>query len=117
TATNNVALTSSPTSFTVTPDGLAPVSSILCDGASCAGGWYTSSVSISLSANDGGGSGVQEIRYTTDGSDPSPINGTVYSAPFSVPVTTTVKFRSYDLVGNEEAVASQLVRVDTTAPG
>ncbi len=115
TATNNVAITSSPTSFTVTPDSLAPVSSILCDGASCAGSWYTNSVSISISASDGG-SGVQEIRYTTDGSDPSPINGTVYTVPFSVPATTTVKFRSYDAVGNEEAVASQLVRIDTSAP-
>ena len=115
TATNNVAITSGPTSFTVTPDSLAPVSSILCDGASCAGSWYTSSVAISLSATDGG-SGLQEIRYTTDGSDPSPINGTVYAAPFSVPATTTVKFRAYDAVGNEEAVASQLVRIDQSAP-
>ena len=115
TATNNVAITSSPTSFTVTPDSLAPVSSILCDGASCAGSWYTSSVAISLSASDAG-SGVQQIRYTTDGSDPSPINGNVYAVPFSLSAMTTVKFRSYDAVGNEEAVASQLVRVDTSAP-
>ena len=41
-------------------------------------------------------SGVQEIRYTTDGSDPSPVNGTVYSTPFSLGATTTVKFRAYD---------------------
>ena len=61
-------------------------------------------------------SGVQEIRYTTDGSDPSPVNGTVYSAPFSLGATTTVKFRAYDRVGNEETVGSQLVRIDTTAP-
>jgi hypothetical protein len=115
TATNNAALISGPTSFTATPDGSAPVSSILCDGASCVGGWYTGGVSVSLSANDSG-SGVQEIRYTTDGSDPSPINGTVYAAPFNVLVTTTVKFRGYDRVGNEELVGSQLVQVDDTAP-
>jgi len=115
TATNNAGLTSSPGSFTVTPDGLAPVSSILCDGASCVGGWYTSGVSVSLSANDPE-SGVQEIRFTTDGSDPSPFNGTVYVAPFAVVTTTTVKFRAYDRVGNEESVGSQLVRVDTSAP-
>ena len=113
-AQNNAGLSSS-TSFTVTPDGAAPVTSIACDGSSCAGSWYTSSVAVSLSANDGG-SGVQEIRYTTDGSDPSPVNGTVYAAPFSLGATTTVKFRSYDAVGNEEAVGSQLVRVDDTVP-
>ncbi|MEK6275346.1 MAG: Ig-like domain-containing protein [Actinomycetota bacterium] len=112
----NTAGLSSSTSFTVTPDGLAPVTSIACDGSPCAGGWYTtSSLSISLSANDGD-SGVQEIRYTTDGSDPSPINGIVYAAPFTLSATTTVKFRSYDSVSNEEAVASQLVRIDDSAP-
>ena len=115
TAQNNAGLDSSPTSFTVTADGTAPASSIACDGAACAGGWYTSTVSVSLSASDGG-SGLQEIRYTTDGTDPSPINGTVYSAPFDVSVTTSVKFRAYDLLGNEETVGSQLVRVDTSAP-
>ena len=116
TVQNNAGLTSGPASFAVTPDGSAPTSSIACDGSSCAGSWYTSSVSVTLSADDGSGSGVQEIRYTTDGSDPSPINGTVYAAPFSIGAATTVKFRSYDSVGNEEAVASQLVRIDDTVP-
>jgi large repetitive protein len=115
TATNNAGLTSSPTSFTVTPDGAAPVSTITCDSASCSGNWYTSSVSIALSANDGG-SGVDVIRYTTDGTNPTPANGSDYVAPFSVGATTTVKFRAYDEVGNEEAVRSQLVKVDDTAP-
>ncbi len=115
TAQNNADLASSPASFTVTPDGTAPASSISCDGAACSAGWYTSSVSVALSASDAA-SGVQEIRYTTDGSDPSPVNGTVYSAPFSLGATTTVKFRAYDRVGNEETVGSQLVRIDTSAP-
>ena len=115
TAQNNAGLSSSPSSFTVTPDGSAPASSIACDGSSCSAGWYTSSVSVSLSASDGG-SGLAEIRYTTDGSDPSPLNGTTYSAPFSVVVTATVRFRAYDRVGNEEAVGSQIVRIDTTGP-
>src|SRR5439155_26811008 len=115
TASNNAGLTSSPTSFTVTGDGSAPVSSIGCDGSACSAGWYTASVSVSLAASDTG-SGLQEIRYTTDGSDPSPINGTVYSAPFSVAATMSVRFRAYDRVGNEEAVGSQLVRIDTTPP-
>ncbi|TMK79966.1 MAG: hypothetical protein E6G45_02105 [Actinobacteria bacterium] len=116
TATNNAGLTSSPGSLTVTADGSAPVSSITCNGGACSGSWYTTSTSIALSATDTG-SGLSQIKYTTDGSDPSPVNGTVYSAPFSLSSSTTVKFRGYDLVGNEELVASQLVRVDTTAPG
>ena len=34
------------------PDGSAPASSIACDGAACSGGWYTSTVSVTLSASD-----------------------------------------------------------------
>src|SRR5439155_10797627 len=112
---NNAGLSSNASSFTVTPDSSAPASSIACDGAACSAGWYTSAVSLSLSASDAA-SGVQQIRYTTDGTDPSPVNGTTYSAPFSLSGTATVKFRAYDRVGNEEAVGSRLVRVDTSAP-
>ena len=113
---NNAGLDSTPTSFTVSADGSAPVSSIACDGAACTGGWYTSTVSVTLSASDGAGAGLQEIRYTTDGSDPSPINGTIYAGAFDLSATTTVKFRAYDLLGNEEAVGSQLVQIDSSAP-
>ena len=116
TAQNNAGLDSTPTSFTVSADGAAPVSSISCDGAACTGGWYTSTVSVTLSASDAAGAGLQEIRYTTDGSDPSPINGTIYAGAFDVSATTTVKFRAYDLLGNEEAVGSQLVQIDSSAP-
>ena len=35
------------------------------------------------------------IRYTTDGSDPTPSHGTVYSTPISVAKTTTVKAVAY----------------------
>jgi Chitobiase/beta-hexosaminidase C-terminal domain len=54
---------------------------------------------VTLSADDGG-SGVAQIKYTTDGTDPSPVNGTVYSGAFALPSTATVKFRAYDQVGN-----------------
>src|SRR5439155_558175 len=101
--------------FTADPDGVAPASSIACDGAACSAGWYSASVSVSLSATDVV-LGLQEIRYTTDGSDPSFSNGTVYSAPFSLLMTITVKFRAYDRVGNEKTVNSRLVHIDTSAP-
>ncbi|HEY3183437.1 MAG TPA: Ig-like domain-containing protein, partial [Gaiellaceae bacterium] len=116
TATNGAGLTSTATPFTVTPDATAPVSSVQCNGAACSAGWYTSApVSVSLAATDAG-SGVAQIRYTTNGSDPSPVNGTTYAGAFAVGATTTVKFRAYDNVGNEEAVGSLLIRVDTSAP-
>ena len=49
-------------------------------------------------------------------SDPSPLTGTLYLSGFSLSATTTVKFRSYDKVGNQEATGSQLVQVDLTPP-
>ncbi|MDQ2982128.1 MAG: chitobiase/beta-hexosaminidase C-terminal domain-containing protein, partial [Actinomycetota bacterium] len=114
TATNNAGLTSDPTSFTVTADGTAPSSSIACTGG-CAG-WHTSTpVSITLSSSDGE-SGVAQLKYTTDGSDPGPLNGTLYVAPFDVSATATVKYAARDAVGNWETANSQLVQVDTTKP-
>ncbi|MGB2952673.1 MAG: chitobiase/beta-hexosaminidase C-terminal domain-containing protein, partial [Gaiellaceae bacterium] len=115
TATNNAGLTSNPSSFTVTADGSAPTTSIACSGG-CSGWHTTSPVTVSLTADDGSGSGVAQIKYTTDGSDPSPLNGTLYTGSFSLASTTTVKFRAYDNLGNAESVGSQLVQVDTTAP-
>ncbi|HEX6131114.1 MAG TPA: Ig-like domain-containing protein [Actinomycetota bacterium] len=116
TATNEAGLISDSTSFTVTPDADAPTTEIECNGAACTTGWYTTStVSISLAALDSA-SGVQEIRYTTDGSEPSPIHGSVYVAPFDVFGASTVKYRAYDRVGNEEALGSQSIQIDSTPP-
>jgi peptidoglycan/xylan/chitin deacetylase (PgdA/CDA1 family) len=100
---------------TTPQDTTPPTTSIACGGAACSSGWYTSAVSVSLSATDGGGSGVAAIRYTTDGSDPTS-SSPLYSGPFSVSSTTTVKYRAWDVAGNAEATKSQLIRVDSTAP-
>jgi peptidoglycan/xylan/chitin deacetylase (PgdA/CDA1 family) len=117
------ATTSAAVNVTVTnvvgppPDTTAPTSSIACNATACnTTGWYAAAVSVSLTATDTGGSGVKEIRYSTDGSDPTATTGTVYAGPFSVAATTTVKWRAFDNAGNAEAVRSQLVQIDTTAP-
>ncbi len=81
-------------------------------------GWNnTSPVSVTLTADDGAGSGVDEIIYTTDGSDPT-ISGTalVYSTALSIAATTTVKFFATDLAANASSVQTQLVKIDTVAP-
>jgi hypothetical protein len=78
------------------------------------GDWTNKDVTVTLSANDGG-SGVKEIRYTTNGSDPS-ASSTLYSAPFTVSSTTTVKFRAYDNAGNAEAVNTFQANIDKVAP-
>jgi len=97
-------------------DNVPPSSSISCNGTACQSGWYSASVSVNLSAVDTGGSGVADIRYTTDGTDPTTTNGQDYVGPFSVTSTATVKYRAYDNAGNAEPVNSQVVQIDTTPP-
>jgi peptidoglycan/xylan/chitin deacetylase (PgdA/CDA1 family) len=111
----NVEATNSQSIQIALADTAPPTSSIACNGSTCSSGWYPASVSVTLSAVDSGGSGVAFIVYTTDGSDPS-LFGSVYSAPFTVSSTTTVKYRASDNAGNAEATKAQLIQIDTAAP-
>ena len=96
-------------------DSVAPVTSITCNGAACSSGWYGAAVTVALAATDTGGLGVASTHYTTDGTDPT-LSSTTYTAPFSVPSTATVKFRSWDNSGNVEATKTQAIQIDPTAP-
>jgi hypothetical protein len=96
------------------PDTTPPTSSIVCNGSVCSSGWYSSAVTVTLSATDDA-SGVAAIRYTTDGSDPTS-SSTLYTGPFAVSATSTVKYRAWDNAGNVEPAESQLIRIDTTGP-
>jgi uncharacterized repeat protein (TIGR01451 family) len=102
----------------VTVDTTAPTVSAQLTPAPNAAGWNgTSPVAVALSADDGGGSGVAGIAYTTDGSDPA-TSGTAqaYAAPLSIAATTTIRYFATDVFGNASAVQAQLVRIDTAAP-
>ena len=57
---------------------------------------------MSLSATDTGTAGVAMIRYTTDGSEPTAASP-LYTGPFTVSATTTVKYRAWDNANNLEA--------------
>ena len=101
-------------------DRTAPVSSITParspDGA---GGWYSSSVSIGLSATDTGtGGGVKGHEYRLAGASGS-TGWTRYATPFPISAagTTTVEFRSIDVNGNVEASKTEQIRIDKTVPG
>ena len=101
-------------SFTVTRDTTPPVTTIRCNAAACSTGWYNAAVSVSLTSTDTG-SGVSKIYYTTNGTAPTTAS-TVYTAPFTVSATATVRFFAVDLSGNSEAAKSQNIRIDTIAP-
>ncbi len=67
-----------------------------------AAGGFTASQSVTLSSLTSGAS----IRYTTDGSAPSPTSGTLYSSPIPVSVTTTIKAIAYLSGWSDSAVVS-----------
>ena len=126
-AAGNVDTTPASRSWTVQSDSTAPTSSATAtvpDGDDAgtdpdpysSGAWTNQNVTVALSGQDNeGGSGLKEIRYTLDGTTPT-ASSTLYSAPFAVSSTTTVKFRAYDNAGNAEAVKTFQVNIDKTAP-
>ncbi len=106
---------SSPTEFKV--DKTLPVTSITCNGAACASSWYTANVAIVLSCTDTGGSGCASTYYCVDQSDAC-TPSTAYSSSFAVSTegTNYVRYYSTDAATNAEAVKSQTVRLDKSAP-
>jgi hypothetical protein len=98
------------------PDQTAPTTTAACNGAACSAGWYQNTAQVSLTATDNtGGSGVDKTYYTTDGSTPT-TSSNVYTAPFPIASTSTVKYFSVDKSGNAEAVKSQSIQIDPTPP-
>jgi polysaccharide deacetylase/chitobiase/beta-hexosaminidase-like protein len=92
-------------------DPVPPTTSIQCDGFPCQSS-YDEPVNVTVSAADNpGGSGVREIRYTTDGSDPTS-SSALYTGPIRIASTATLKFRAEDNAGNVESpVKSQTIQV------
>jgi peptidoglycan/xylan/chitin deacetylase (PgdA/CDA1 family) len=86
-----------------------PATTAMCDGNPCQG-TYGGSVSVSLSSNDTGATGVRTIYYTTDGSTPTTASH-VYTTPLILLHSTTVKYYAVDNAGNAEPVDSTTVAV------
>ncbi|HTN23605.1 MAG TPA: chitobiase/beta-hexosaminidase C-terminal domain-containing protein, partial [Solirubrobacteraceae bacterium] len=110
--------TASAASTAIVVDTTAPTVGAQLTPAASASGWnITAPVALALSADDGTGSGIDRIRYTTDGSDPrSSGSAQTYASALSIVAVTTVRFVAIDVAGNVSAVGSQLVRFDATAP-
>ncbi len=98
-------------------DTTPPETAISCSPRGCSE-WSNRPVTVTLTAVDEG-SGVAEILYTTDGTEPGGPSGQSCGGnpcSFTVPVSATVKYRAVDLAGNVEATKSQPIRIDTQSP-
>jgi hypothetical protein len=77
-------------------------------------GWQASSpVNVTLTPDDGAGSGIAATQYKIDGARSWSTGTTV---PVSGDGTHTVHYRSTDMAGNIEETESCTVKIDTTAP-
>ncbi|HVP74705.1 MAG TPA: chitobiase/beta-hexosaminidase C-terminal domain-containing protein, partial [Gaiellaceae bacterium] len=121
TSQNGAGLSSTGTSFTAQVDSSAPTSSLTCNSNPCGAGWTTSvPVNIDITGDDGAGSGVQKVVYTTDGSDPTTsgtattVNASVASFQLSTP--STITWYVVDNLGNASSVQSTTIQIDGTAP-
>lgn len=68
-----------------------------------AGGTFANSADVSLSCKTTGAT----IYYTTDGSDPTTSNGTVYTAPITITNSTIIKAIAY-----KDGISSSIISAD-----
>jgi beta propeller repeat protein len=76
-------------------------------------GWSAGDVTVTLTPDDGSGSGVAQTVYRADGSEDA-----VYTAPFTVSGNGVhpVRFSTTDVAGNWETPVTKDVKIDTLAP-
>src|SRR6058998_2835135 len=108
--------TSTPSTYTVSPgstsDITPPVTTYSAAGSSGANSWYTSSVTVTLTATDDS-SGIAAIHFRTDGGA-----WQSYASPFTVSSAGShaIDYYSTDSSGNNEAPRTVAVKIDSTAP-
>lgn len=73
-------------------------------------GSYAASQLVSLSSTDKGGSGLDNIYYTTDGTIPNKTS-TIYAAPITVDKDMTIKAVAYDKAGNRSSVLQAIYTI------
>ncbi len=112
TATDNAGNTASATVDNIDIDKTAPATSHILSDTVGTAGWYTTDVTVTLSADDTL-SHVKSTEYNTDGT-----TWTAYTAPltFSAEGATTVHYRSTDNADNVESEKTVTFNVDKTAP-
>ena len=107
---------STPSTYAVSPGSVSditpPVTTYSASGTGGAGNWYTSAVTVTLSATDDS-SGVAVIHFRTNGGA-----WQSYSGPFTFQAAGShaIDYYSTDYSGNNETLRSVTVNIDGTAP-
>jgi len=93
-------------------DSTAPTTTLSLTGKQGASGWYTSKVNMTLSATDSG-TGVASTKYRIGEGEWQNYTGVV-----AIPLegAFTVNYYSVDHAGNQEAVKTASIKVDSQAP-
>ena len=110
TSTNGAGASSNPRSLGFANDSNAPSGGITCIPSGCDNS--NGPVLVTVNAQDAGGSGIDQLRYTTDGSDPTATTGTSIANGGTFAVTTpstTVKLWGIDNVGNAQVMSASSV--------
>src|SRR5206468_2199448 len=108
--------TSTPSTYAVSPGSVSditpPVTTYSASGSSGVNSWYTSSVTVTLSATDDS-SGLAAIHFRSDGGA-----WQTYASPFTSPSdgSHTIDYYSTDYSGNSEVIRTVAVKIDSTAP-
>ncbi len=93
-------------------DWTAPTTTISKSGTPGDNGWYKTDVTVTLTCDDGTGSGCESTNYRIDGGA-----WTAYSAAFTITTGThIVDYYSTDNAGNTEATETATIKIDKVAP-
>lgn len=98
-----------PLNSILIPDIAPPTTALILEGVAGDNGWYRSQVTARFEANDEGD--VDATHVSLDGAATS--TTTTLIIPEGI---HTVRYFSVDLAGNEEALSTREVKVDTTSP-
>jgi len=101
------------------PDATAPTTTATPSPEPNEHGWNNSDTTISLSADDRGGSGVEKITYSASGAqtiEQKDESGESVEVTLDQEGTTTLTYYATDVDGNVEEQKSLTVKIDKTAP-